>query len=139
MSATSTDGKIFAALVDWLEDLVFSPVIPIAMPNVPYDGADTYLWVDHFLNQTRVVTIGDDPQQKRGIFQVAVVAPRGIGLVKPLDIAGQIVAHFKGKILFTSGIKITVSGEPWAASPIIDADKVLVPVSVHWHAFEQET
>jgi hypothetical protein len=65
--ATSTEAMILAAFMDRLGELVFTPPLLIANPNVDFsaDGSN-YLRADFIPNSTRQVTIGDDPQQKRG-------------------------------------------------------------------------
>jgi hypothetical protein len=86
-------------------------------------------------NQTRQVTLGDDPQQKRGIAQVSVMWPVGSAIIDALDVAGQIINLFKNQTLFASGVKIMISSEPWAAAPIKDVDRMNVPVSIPYHCF----
>jgi hypothetical protein len=140
---------IMAALLDHLATLVFAPALPIAMPNMaftpPTSGASSkaplpYLRAFFLPNQTRQVTVGDDPQQKRGMLQVSILWPSGQGLVKPLDVAGAIVNHFKNQVLTTSsGTVITIYNEPWAASPLQEDDRVQIPVTIPYSAFEQET
>lgn len=140
MAATSTHGKINSALNDRLIALVLSPPLPIAFPNMPLTPAGAnYLRVDYLPNQTRQITMrADEPQQFRGIYQVAVMWQRNQGMIKPLDTAGLIVNHFKGLTLWANDIKVTIDQEPWAASPLIEPDAVMIPVSIQWHAFEPE-
>lgn len=141
--AISTESKILSALINRLLSLTFSPALPIAMPNVAFAPEEHYLIADIFMNQTRRITLGDDPQQRRGIFQVTVVWSRGVGLIKPLDVAGAVVEHFSHCLtLWEDDIKITIGGstlqEPSAISPMIEADRLLVPVSIPFFAFEPE-
>lgn len=143
--ATSTEAMILAALLDHLKTLVFSPVLPVAEPGIAFPAIgntkpDNYLAVYFLPNQTRQVTLGSDPQQKRGLLQVSVFWKAGAGLIKPLDVAGAVVAHFANQRLTTgNGTVITVYADPWAASPIQEDDRVQIPVTVPWSAFEQET
>lgn len=136
---------ILATLLDHLNTLVFTPALPIAEPGITFPAVgdpmpDNYLAVFYLPNQTRQVTIGDDPQQKRGLLQVSVFWEAGVGLVKPFDVAGAIVNHFKNRVLVTgNGTAITIYQEPWAASPIQEDDRVQIPVTVPYSAFEQET
>jgi len=36
-------------------------------------------------------------------------------------------------------VKITISSEPWAAGPIQEDDRVQIPVTIPYTAFEPET
>jgi hypothetical protein len=141
--ATSTDAMILAALIERLETLVFAPPLPIAYPGVDFPLAGEmkskpYIALAFLPNQTRQITLGDDPQQKRGLFQATVVWARGQGLVKPLDAAGRIIGHFNNQVLWAGEVRVTIAAEPWAAAPLQDDDRVRVPVTVPYFAFEPE-
>lgn len=141
--ATATDAIILAALLDHLAALTFTPPLPVAQPGITFPPAgeskpDNYLAVSFLPAQPRQVTLGDDPQQKRGLLQISVYWKAGGGLIKPLDAAGLVIDHFNNMTLFASGVKITISGEPWAAGPIQEDDRVQIPVIVPYTAFEPE-
>ena len=141
--ATATDALILAALLDHLAALTFTPPLPVAQPGIAFppsgeDKPDNYLAVAFLPNRTRQVTLGDDPQQKRGLLQVSVYWKAGAGLIKPLDAAGRVIDHFNNKTLFASDVKITISGEPWASGPIQEDDRVQIPVTIPYTAFEPE-
>lgn len=136
---------ILAALLDHLKTLVFTPALPVAEPGItfPVAGQATpanYLAVFYLPNQTRQVTLGDDPQQKRGLLQVSVYWRAGAGQIKAFDVAGAIVKHFANRQFTTpNGTVITIYNDPWAASPIQEDDRVQIPVTIPYSAFEQET
>jgi hypothetical protein len=139
--AVTTDAIIFEALQARLRTM--PGVLPIAGPNVTFPAAgqtkpDKYLKVDFLPNRTRQVTLGDDPQQKIGIMQVSVMWPVGRGILDGLEVAGAIVNRFKNETLFASDVRITISSEPWAASPLQDTDRLMIPVSIPYIAFEPE-
>jgi hypothetical protein len=134
----STESDILAALMDRLGLLVLTPPLPVAYPGIDFTAGPNYLRADFLPNQTRQVTIGDDPQQKRGLLQVTVVWVSGEGLIKPLNAAGAVINHFKNLVLWAGATRITVDREPWAASPIQEADRVSIPITIPWHAFEPE-
>ena len=140
--ATSTEAMILVAFLDRLAAVVFNPVLPIANPGIGFPDSGSlpqnYLRAEMMLNQTAQVTMGDDPQMKRGIFQVTVIWAPQVGFVKPLDVAGAIVNHFKNLVLWAGQTRITIDREPWAASPIQEDNRVSIPVSINWHAFEPE-
>src|SRR5262245_48602696 len=137
--ATGTDALILAALLDHLALLSFSPALAVAQPGVGFPPTgqlkpDNYLAVTFLPNQTRQVTLGGDPQQKRGFLQISVYWKAGAGLIKPLDAAGQLIGHFNNKTLFAASVRITISAEPWAASPIQEDDRVQIPVTIPYTA-----
>jgi hypothetical protein len=134
----STESDILAALLERLGTLTLSPPLPIANPGIDFAGGPNYLRADILLNQTRQITIGGDPQQKRGILQVTVVWVKGQGLIKPLQAAGAVINHFKNLVLWAGDTRITIDREPWAASPMQEPDRVEIPVSISWYAFEPE-
>ncbi|MDE1996778.1 MAG: DUF4128 domain-containing protein [Rhizobiaceae bacterium] len=141
--ATGTDAIILAALLDHLATLAFSPALAIAQPGVGFPPTgqakpDNYLAGSFLPNRTRQVTLGDDPQQKRGFLQVSVYWKAGAGLIKPLDASDMVIEHFNNKTLLASDVKITISAEPWASSPIQEDDRVQIPVTIPYTAFEPE-
>ncbi|MDE3829516.1 hypothetical protein CN157_26005 [Sinorhizobium meliloti] len=139
--AAGTDAIIFKAVTDRL--LAMPGVLPVAAPNVVFPAAGQplppkYLRLGFLPNQTRQITLGNDPQQKRGLFQVSVVWPVGQGIIGALDVADQVIDHFKNQSLFASGVKITISSEPWAAGPLQEGERVQIPVTIPYIAFEPE-
>ncbi|ASP84317.1 hypothetical protein CDO26_06655 [Sinorhizobium meliloti] len=139
--AAGTDAIIFKAVTDRL--IAMPGVLPIAAPNVVFPSAGQplpakYLRLAFLPNQTRQITMGNDPQQKRGLFQVSVVWPVGQGIIGALDVANQVIDHFKNQSLFASGVKITISSEPWAAGPLQEGERVQIPVTIPYIAFEPE-
>ncbi len=139
--AAGTDAIIFKAVTGRL--LAMPGVLPVAAPNVVFPAAGQplppkYLRLTFLPNQTRQITMGNDPQQKRGLFQVSVVWPVGQGIIGALDVADQVIDHFKNQSLFASGVKITISSEPWAAGPLQEGERVQIPVTIPYIAFEPE-
>ena len=139
--ATTTDAMIFTALATHLRTM--PDVLPIAGPNVSFPPAGQakpakFIELLFLPNRTRQITLGDDPQQKVGIVQASVMWPIGNGVTDALDAAGKIIDRFKNQTLFASGVRITISSEPWASSPIQDVDRMKVPVTIPYHAFEPE-
>ena len=143
--ATGTNGKILEALYAHLKTLVFTPALEIALPDIDFpkgggDKPDNYLEILFLPNQTRQVTYGDDAQQYRGIFQVTVLWKSGQGAIKALDTAGEIIKHFKDEVLFSDAedVRIVIDREPWASPKIPDGARTRWPVSIPYHAFENE-
>lgn len=133
------DAIIMGALCDRLETLSVSPSLPIAYPNVTFPDAedptpDNYLRVTFLPNTSLRRSIEAGQGQHRGIFQVSVMWKAGEGMIDPLVVAGSVIEHFRDQTLFSSGVKITITGEPWAASPIDEPDRVQIPVTINYVA-----
>lgn len=139
--ATGTDAIILASLLDRLIALQFSPALAIAFPDIQFPASgqtkpSDYLAVTFLPNVTGDYDIADGSQQHRGILQVSVFYQSGTGLIKPLDIAGEIITHFaKGTTLFKDGLKIVIDRKPYSSPPIQDTDRMQIPVSISYHAF----
>ncbi|WP_037076078.1 phage tail terminator-like protein [Neorhizobium vignae] len=140
--ATGTDAIIFAALLTRLEGL--PAALPISTPGITFPPTGQtkpakYLKFDFMPNRTRQVTMGDDPQEKVGLAQVSVMWPLGSAIIDAQEVADQVISRFKNQTIFASGVKITISSEPWASRPIKDEDRMNIPVSIPYIAFEPET
>lgn len=136
--ATGIDAIIFKALTDHL--MTMTPALPLAAPNVVFPAAgqsmpSKYLAVSFLPNQTREITLGDDPQQKRGLYQVSVVFAVGVGIIGALETVETIISLFKNRSLFASGVKVTISSEPWASGPIQEGNRVQIPVTIPYYCF----
>jgi hypothetical protein len=119
-------------------------VLPIATPGItfPPDGETKppkFLKFDFMPNRTRQITMGNDPQQKVGMAQVSVMWPIGWAIIDAQEVSDQIINRFKNQTIFASGVKITIDSEPWASRPIKDEDRMNIPVSIPYIAFEPET
>jgi hypothetical protein len=113
-----------------------SPALPIAYPEVEFDPpADgKYLAVSAFPNRPAAegLTTGRVDQ---GLLQVTVVWPKDQGLIAPAGIAQAVIDHFPNGLALQSGsTRVKISGQPWAAAPITDTDRVSIPISIPWTA-----
>lgn len=136
MSATGKAARIYDALVAKVATLGGGlPVsYPEATPTFAPPANGKYLAVSYFPNRPawEGVSAGRIDQ---GLLQISVVWPKNAGLVAPLDIAETIIAHFAlGTVMVSGTVKVKVSRQPWAAAPLSEADKVMVPVSIPWSA-----
>jgi hypothetical protein len=141
--AQGTDATILAALLDHLGTLTFTPALQIAMPGIDFPAAgqakpDNYLQTAFLPNGPVWRGIGNDPEGSKGILQVSVYWKRGIGHIKPIDVAGCIKDHFANRDLWAGATRIKINREPVIAPPIQESDRVQVPVSIYWQAFPQE-
>lgn len=126
--------KVTDALLTRAGSLVLSPTLPVAYPGLvftpPADGK--YLRAEIFYNAPRWqgTTSG---RMDQGLLQITVVWPKGLATIQAIKVADAVKAHFaKGTELFSNGRKVTVSEEPWTATPIIEDSRTLVPVTIPW-------
>ena len=70
-----------------------------------------------------------------GIFQVTLCYPAGTGPAPAQARAQMVVDAFKPvQILSESGVKVWLTQTPQIAAAMVDADRWLVPISIHWRA-----
>lgn len=135
--ATGEAAQIVDALLAHCVSLeVGSPALPIAYPEVsftpPTDGK--YLQVDFFANRPAWEGLSSG-KMAQGLLQVTVIWPRGQGVVAANESAQQVIDHFaKSTVLRSGSAKVTISGEPWAATPITEDTQLRVPVTIPWVA-----
>lgn len=115
---------------------VGSPALPVSYPDVPFappaDGK--YLAVSYFTNRPAWEGLAAG-RMDQGLLQVSVVWPRHLGVVKPSQAVAEVMAHFaKGTVLSSGNTKVTIDRQPWPASPLIEADKTTIPVTIQWNA-----
>lgn len=115
-----------------------SPVMRKAMPDVapspPLDPTKPYFRVDLFRNAPfwQGLNTGKIDQ---GLLQITVVWPEGQGIIKATQAADAVMAHFpKGLKLFSGTACVRISGEPWAAAPLMDASWTETPVTIPYTA-----
>jgi len=71
----------------------------------------------------------------QGLLQITVVWPKNRGLIKPMEVVGTVLEHFPtGHPMFSGTTKVSVSGAPWASSPISETNEVRIPVTIPWTA-----
>lgn len=112
------------------------PTLPVSMPDIAFDPPSThkYLEVADFTNQPawQGITSG---RMDQGLLQVTVVWPKGEGIINPKAAADAVMAHFpKGLRLYSGAARVTVSEEPWAASPLLEDAQTRIPVTIAWKA-----
>jgi hypothetical protein len=134
------EAAIPALLFKHLEDLTFAPPLPIAWPDVPFDPpAGPWLAVDFLPNRNISPFVGHRASVlMRGIFQVAVISPRGAGELASRRIAAAIVAHFAaGTPLRPADESFTlqIDGLPSVGASIQEEKWTRTPVTVLWHTF----
>lgn len=132
------ESKIFEGFTVRLAALTFSPVLPIAWPNVSFTppAAGKYLRARHLPNTPEQISLGSTGFNRHvGLFQVDVVWPEGVGETAPKEIAGAIVAQFKRGTEFTrESIIIRIPAPPAIAPSIQDGKSYVIPVTIRYQA-----
>lgn len=114
------------------------PRLPVSFPEQrpqfvpPEDGK--YLRISYFPNVPRWegVTSGVADQ---GLFQIAVVWPKALGLIAPANVVAEVMAWFAKGSAFQSGTtRVKITGEPRLAVPLTDEGEVILPITIPWVA-----
>lgn len=130
-------ADVAKALLDRAATLTHgSPVMKKAMPDLSFtpDAGKPYFRIDLFRNAPfwQALNTGKIDQ---GLMQITVVWPEGQGIIKASSAADAVMAHFpKGLRLNSGTARVKVSGEPWAAAPLLDASWTETPVTIPWTA-----
>ena len=143
MAVTGVDAQIIEALLWYMGQFVATPAMTLANPSVGFiPQIDTpYLDVTVMPNLAGATGIAFGSQIRRqGLMQVSVFWPSGQGLVKPAQVASQIVSYWKrGTRIDRNGLIIKVNDSPKVASPISEPDWLQVPVTVAWDCISDNT
>lgn len=112
---------------------VGSPALPIAYPDVTFTppASGKYLAVSLFFNRPAWEGLKSG-RLDQGILQVAVVWPKNQGVVKPMQAAKAVMAHFPKALELAGGVKI--SAQPYAVSPLLDDSETRIPITIPWTA-----
>lgn len=136
--AATVEATIAELLFARLTSLVLSPVLPVAYPGLAFTPpAGAYLRADFIPNRTENLGLANEASARhQGILQVMAIYPANGGVIKPTNTAGLVASHFaKGTILYGSGVKLKVYAKPSVGAPMIEPDKVNVPVTVLYRSF----
>lgn len=133
------NATIQNALFKKLNELVLSPALPVAWPNVDFTApvGGKYLTVDLLPNTNlRLYQPNDSPHYRQGLLQVTVVAPLDSGTGYALGVADAIADHFPASlILYESGAKLGIQRTPDIAPPLRDDTTWRVPVTIRYELF----
>ena len=117
--------------------LALTPAFPTATQNnafIPTTGVP-YQKIHLLPNTPNNAVQGASMYFERGIFQITLLWPTGVGAMAADTRAELIRNHFRrGTSLVESGITVHVTNTPSIASAIPDGDRYAVPVSVYWQA-----
>lgn len=129
------NSDIFAALCSHLADLVLSPALPVAWPNVDFTPpANGYLAASHFPASVNQIETGANGRDRyRGILQVSVFKKHGIGAISGgMAAANSVAAHFdRGSYIETAGgLFVRIRSTPFVGPGFKDGSYWQTPVSV---------
>lgn len=141
MTATGKPAQIAEALFERV--LTLTTTLPIIWPeqlDAPNPDAQATgesqarLEVAIFYNRPAWEGVSSGALDQ-GLLQITVVWPKNQGVIRPMQEAAVVLAHFtKGLTLFSGSTKVRVTPAPWQASPISDLSDVRVPVTIPWTA-----
>lgn len=108
------------------EDLEFDPVT-----------GSPYLATTLLLNTPVDLDLAANDVELRGIYQVDVMWPAGMGAASAREVADMLALHFKPVQLLPAGArKVTISKSPAIASGQPDENGwYMVPVSIMWQSY----
>lgn len=128
--------SIRAALMKRLSSL--SPTMETAKPNTnftPPAANVPYQRVDLIPAQPDNIVQGAKVFFERGIFQVLLCYPKGVGSKDADARADALQAHFKrGTTLVQGGISVLITATPHIGGEVPDPDRFCIPVTVSWQA-----
>lgn len=131
--ATTVEGQIVDTVIGAIAaDL---SAYNLALPGVAFvpDGS-LYLDVSLLPNGVEREPIGTGETTYRGIAQVAVMYPDGAGIVKPADVAGEIVALFPRGRVIRGDVDVLIASQPTIAAPYPDGQYMRLPVTIRYLA-----
>lgn len=134
---TRIDGKIFLALRSHLAGWTECPVY--YSPDAPQspDVSEPYLVVtDMRMDADTRFAGNDDPDEYRGVLNVAVMAPIGWQYSQGAGLASEVCDYFgKGLAMTYDDCTVKVMARPKImGAPYQDAGRMRFPVNVRWRA-----
>lgn len=135
MSTNAVRAALEARLGTWAA--ARSPALRIAWQNVTFDAAtaETYLAAFLLPADTESQDLEGDHRAFRGLLQVTVVCPVGIGAGDAYGIAAEIDTLFPVNGRYTSGSVTTQIIGPASVGPALqDEHQFQIPVSIPYRA-----
>lgn len=138
--ATSEEARIKALLFARLAALTGpGAALPVAWPNVSHTpGVDgKFLRADFITGRVDRICIGSNEKHRQlGLLQVSVMWPLNKGTDDPTDIAGDVRALYPADLVLSDAdVRVRVIKRPAVAAPIVEEQRVMIPVTVEWEAF----
>lgn len=134
----SRNADIHKALKDHLRAFCVSGGHDLAFQDYPFPlppkkkKPPIYLSERFIPNKTIERSHGDEPQLKRGIYQVSVYSSSRKGLDTEKALADSIVDLFAHKTLYSGSAQVFIPSEPYWSSPIIADGWTQIPVTINY-------
>lgn len=139
MAVTGTEAAIEDALLWKLSQLVLSPVLPIAQPNVQYDPGEgqAYAMADFIVAPPLRLALGSNhTREHTGILQLNLFSPIGRGEIGARQVASAILNHFtEDAPINRNGVTVRVTERGTAGSARIDGPMIVMSIGVPWTCF----
>jgi hypothetical protein len=139
MPVTGVEAQIADALLWHTTQLTTTPATQQEHPNVRFTpvAGTPYLRASFLPNIADRSGISfDSYQDHQGLLQVSVFWPSGRGLIQPMQIASQVVAHFPpGTEIIRNGLVVRIDQPGTIAPPLQEPDWIQIPISVRWRCF----
>lgn len=137
--ANTQDADIQSAFMQKLGTLSNSPTLRVALENENFSPNTDEIWLKPNMLpvRTRTVELGDNGQnEKGGIFQITVYAPKNTGPGAGLAVVGKLLDLFKRGTSLSYGSVVGIRLLAPYRGPGIPEDAWWgVPVSVPWFTF----
>lgn len=135
--ANGIEAKIYNALAWHLSQLVFSPAIPVAWPNIDFTPPSSGKWIRLHQIPAPTVPLSVDTggaNEYLGVTQISVFWPLNTGLVQPKEVAAQIIDHFsRGTRIERESVTVEIT-QAYCSAPIYE-DRVMIPVTIFYRSF----
>jgi len=129
-------ATIRAALESRLNGI--SPALPTAWSNVAYTPTVGTAWqrVELLVNQPVDYAVTSDVVEQRGILQVTLFYPLGVGTATVAARAEAIRARFAPPQTLTSGgTSVEIVSSPFVSAGVPVDEWWALPVSIYWRSF----
>lgn len=138
MAVTGTEAKIAEALLWYVGQIVTTPPLKVANPNVGFTPTlnTPYLAVTYMPNGAALDGLPFNSDETHiGLLQISVFWPAGAGIVQPMQVAAQVAAAFAPGLRFArGGVEVSVDQKPITSGALQESDWMQIPVTVRWIA-----
>ena len=129
------ETQIFRAFTAAIDTFVAENPIDLAYPNALYTpGAGPYLrpWM---LPAPTSAFDYRATNEYRGVMQIDVFWPAGLGLVAPLEMAAALIAFFpRGSQLAGDDLTVSINEPPYLGPALQEPGWIQIPVSIRFRA-----
>lgn len=129
---------IHKALGDHLKAYCEANEVPLALQDCPFPlpprkrKPNLYLQETFIPNATLQRTLGNEPQFKRGLYQVSVWSNSKRGLEQEKQLADGLVDLFANQTLYEGSVQVKIPTEPYWSGPLHDDGWAHIPVTISY-------